>query len=557
MSRCASAAALICGLLALAGGIAAAQQAPGLRGPVQEQRVNDDLLGQPTTGAPAPNAATGLTPPPYAPLSPGAVDDESTSTLADPFREPQSGQTVFTDDIPPPRAAATRNRPRTAAERAAEPAGVATRRTQARPRTAQDDMATGTVRAATVDSFEDNRDIRAARDSVRVEPVEGLATRPEDNPYAPLGIRAGGFIVTPTLEQGVTGTTNASAAAGGRSAILSETTLRLDAVSDWSRHSASLRADGTFRRSIAGERVTDIEGGVEGELRLDVSHDVSALAALSYRIAPESASSPVDLGETTSQPLRHTLRGAAGISKDLSRLRLSLTGEVLRNSYDSASLADGTTLSQRDRDNTLAGVRLRAGYEVSPALRPFLEAEYGRRFFDRRRDAGGYIRSGQRYGMHAGVELDLGEKLNGEVLAGWVTERPQDGRLRPVSGLSIGGNLAWSPLRGTIVRLDASTEVEGATAPGASGSLLHAGSVSVSRELRHDLTARALLGLDWRDYAGSSDRDLTLRGEVGLTWWMNRYAGVTGRLRHERQTSTLPGRSFDATSIFLGMTLQR
>src|SRR5690606_20969324 len=119
------------------------------------------------------------------------------------------------------------------------------------------------------------------------------------------------------------------------------------------------------------------------------------------------------------------------------------------------------------------------------------------------------------------------------------------------------GRLAWSPVRGTLVELSGSTEVEGTTAAGETGSLLYSGSLAVSRDLRADLTGRALLGIDLRDYAGSSARDTVVRGEASLTWWMNRYAGLTGRARHEIQRSNLPGRDYDATSVYLGMTFQR
>ena len=46
---------------------------------------------------------------------------------------------------------------------------------------------------------------------------------------------------------------------------------------------------------------------------------------------------------------------------------------VVRDVYGDAELESGTILSQRDRNATLATVALRAGYEISPALRPFVE----------------------------------------------------------------------------------------------------------------------------------------------------------------------------------------
>ena len=66
-----------------------------------------------------------------------------------------------------------------------------------------------------------------------------------------------------------------------------------------------------------------------------------------------------------------------------------------------------------------------------------------------------------------------------------------------------------------------------------------------------------MLGAAWRDYVGSDGHDLTLNAEAGLTWWLNRYTGLTGRLSHETVTSNLEGRDAETNSVFLGMKLQR
>src|SRR5690606_12533316 len=147
------------------------------------------------------------------------------------------------------------------------------------------------------------------------------------------------------------------------------------------------------------------------------------------------------------------------MSKDAGPLRFGVTGALMRQTFDDAELADGSIVSQRERDSTLATATLRAGYALSPALAPFVEAEIGRRFHDHERDSAGYARSADHYALRAGVEIDLGEKLNGEIAAGWLTERPDDPRLSDVSGLSLATNLRWSPVRGTTVALFASTAV--------------------------------------------------------------------------------------------------
>ncbi|MEO4001626.1 outer membrane beta-barrel protein [Mesorhizobium sp. CAU 1732] len=421
----------------------------------------------------------------------------------------------------------------------------------------EEDLTTGTVRAEQIDLADEDRNTRMTRDNQRIGAIEGLARTPEEDPYAPLGMRLGTFVFTPRLEQGIGATTNGSSSPGGGSSVFSETALRLNAISDWSRHSAALQADGIYRKSLSGEEIDEFEGGISADIRLDLGDQWQATGSVAYRVRPESASSPTFIEGTVSQPLRHTFSGSAGVSRELGRLKLGVTGAVERNLYDDADLSSGGVISQADRDSVLSTVALRTGFELSPAITPFLEAEIGRRNYDEEFDRDGFARSADRYAIRGGVELDLSEKTTGEFSIGWLEERPDDDRLSSISGLALAGNLQWSPVRGTIVELNGATTVEGSTTAGDPGSLLYSGSLALRRELRANLTGTASAGLDWRDYSGSSEHDLILSGELGLTWWMNRFVGVTGRARHEVQRSSIDDRDYDATSVFLGMTLQR
>jgi len=391
----------------------------------------------------------------------------------------------------------------------------------------------------------------------RTGAIEGLDPRREDNPFAALGIRAGSFILRPTLEEGITATSNADSSYGGSSAILSETTLRLNAVSDWHRHSASTDGYLTYRKTLSGQEVEDVRGRLEGTLNLDLGHEFSATARLGYEAAPESASSPVVIEDVVSQPLRQTFDGSLGVEKRVGKARFGLTGAVERDTYGNAELTSGGILSQKDRDSTLYTATLRGGYEISPALTPFLEFETGRRLYDQRIDGSGYERSATRLGARAGLELDMGEKLSGEFSAGWLREAIDDDRLAPISGATAAADLRWSPEHGTTVGLSGATTVEGTTNVGESGSMLYSGRFSLERQVRDNLTGSAVLGADWRDYVGSNGHDLTLSAEASLTWWLNRYAGLTTRARTEKLTSNLPGREETTNSIFVGLKLQR
>ncbi|HTV71162.1 MAG TPA: outer membrane beta-barrel protein [Rhizobiaceae bacterium] len=567
-------AALLAAPLFCAGALPTMAQEAGLRGAVAEANVNDDLLSRVPLAdrrtaleAPAqPQAAeqTGIPTPTYQPASEEPVAETPEDSLfADP-EDDQDAQSTFGEPVEPVRP----RRPSTAAERAtaagrdSEPETAAERNRAAtaeptRSEAEQDEddtLTTGTVRAGTVDSEADIRvDPRAEPEA----PIEGIDRIEEENPYEAIGIRAGSFILRPSIESGVTYTTNADYSPNGEDAFLSETTLRLNAVSDWALHSARLDSYGIFRRTISGAEVKETQAGANGELQLDLGHDYRATGTFEYERRPETAESPVEIVGVATRPLRQTLNGSLGLSKEFGKARFGVTGRVERDWYGDATLTNGDILSQEDRNSTLATVALRGGYEISPALTPFVEFEYGRRMMDVEVDPSGFERSATRLAARAGVELDMGEKFGGEISGGWLRETLDDSRLEPISGATVEADLRWSPFRGTTVALNGSTTVEGTTTAGESGSILYDGRLSIDRQLRANLTGTLAFGARYRDYVGIDAHDLTLIAEGSLTWWLNRYAGVTARARHETLKSSLPDRDSKTSSIFLGLKVQR
>src|SRR4029453_11905399 len=87
-------------------------------------------------------------------------------------------------------------------------------------------------------------------DSKREDAIETLNKKPEENPYAPVGLRVGTFTVLPTLESGITWTSNADSSADSGPATLSETTLRLNAISEFDGNTTTSDASGNFPKTI-------------------------------------------------------------------------------------------------------------------------------------------------------------------------------------------------------------------------------------------------------------------------------------------------------------------
>lgn len=495
-----------------------AQETSGLRGGQSVDASEAELLlqrdAQPRQAA-------------YTPVSQGAVPDDAGPTASDPFTEDIPG-------VPAETVAGT------------EPAASAAA-------TADDSAPTATRREPAVDSSGDPLDPGAER----VQAIEGLNRPVEENPYEPVGIRWGSFILKPSIESGITATSNADSSADGSSAVLSETTLRLNAESDWSSNRASIDAYGTFRESLSGQELNELSAGIDAAMEVELGKEYRAKTTFTYSAAPESAASPVVIPDTVDEPIRQTIGGTLGLEKDVGKARFGITGGISHDSYGDADLESGGVLSQKDRDATLYTLTLRTGYEISPALTPFVETEIGRNLYDQEVDSAGYRRSSDQYAVRGGLELDMGEKLSGELSAGWISEDFDDPRLKSLSTPTIAADLRWSPQRGTDVMLNGSTTLEGTTTSGESGSVLYSAGIDIERQIRANLTGNAGIGAAYRNYAESDGYDVIFDAEASLTWWLNRYAGVVGRVRHETVSSNLPGRDSETNSVFLGLKLQR
>ncbi|WP_419694633.1 outer membrane beta-barrel protein [Mesorhizobium muleiense] len=540
-----------------------------LRGEVSESAILDDqqretrqlsMASAQEQTAQADAAIQGNAPAPtYQPASPGAVQDDDTApatgSIFDPPEATDDAFAATLAPIPPrrPSSATQRADDQDLAAEAAAGAAAATAATTDDTDTGETDQDATNPRSVTIDSA-DRQQLDPGAE--RTEAIEGRDKRAEDDPFAATGIKLGSFVIRPTLEQGLTASSNADSSTEGKPALLSETALRFNAVSDWRENSAVIDGYGIFLKTISGDEVQEARGRVDGTLNVDLDNDLRAIARLGYEAAPESASSPVVIEGTVEQPVRQTIDGSLAVEKDAGKMRFALTGAVEHDIYGDAKLSTGGTLSQKDRDSTLYSAILRTGYEISPAITPFTEVEVGRRVYDLRVDTNGFERSSTRLGVRAGAELDLGEKLAGEFSAGWLREAIDDDRLPAISGATVNADLRWSPERGTTIGLTVQTIVEGTTTPDESGDILYSGLLTGEREIRANLIGNAALGVGWRDYVGSDGHDLILSAEAGLTWWLNRYAGLTTRARTEKQTSNIEGRDYTAHSIFVGVTLQ-
>ncbi|MCP8894251.1 outer membrane beta-barrel protein [Shinella daejeonensis] len=376
-----------------------------------------------------------------------------------------------------------------------------------------------------------------------------------DSGEAP-GVPLGAFTLRPSLSQGI-GTERTSDGGGSSSRTFSRTGFRGVLTSDWSRHQLTVDADGVYERNLGGTGETQPEFRLGADLRLDLSHDTIANITGGYRFNRESSTDPNAVSGASAQSGVQTLTGGARVTRDFGLIRGTAGLDLERQIYGSAKLSDGSRLSLADRNRTEATLTGRIGYELSPALIPYLEASAGRSFYDRRADSLGYERSATLLGGRGGVEIDLGEKLRGDLGIGYKQAHFEDHRLSAIETLALDGSLAWSPQRGTDLRLGFRTEIEPSTAGGESGYVAYETNAELTHQLRDNLVATLMGAYTLRDMPSASGSDQNVyRVGAGLAWDLNRWLAMTGDVSYEVTTQSGAADS-RITRAGIGLVLRR
>ncbi len=442
-------------------------------------------------------------------------------------------------------------------------------------------LITGTVVGAGVAGAEqeDDEDNALLR-SRRARPARPLARgpgEPEEDPFAPVGLRVGTFDLTTTLDLGIGHSiTRANAEDPGppvtyteqqSGGTITEAGIVLLARSDWSRHALDLELAGRYPFVVGG--ISDDTPTIDAEaaLRLDLFSDTTLTTTLGYSFATadpgsQAVSDAIDPilfpgvtadGESAVQ----TLSGAVALARTLGPFIGEAEANVQRQLNAAGKLTDGRSIDQGDLDFTRYGLRVRAGYQVSPVLTPFVEVETSSRVMDVRPDTGGFDRNSIGYALRAGTAFDFGPKLNGELAIGYAAENITDTALADIAGLSLQGDIGWSPRRGSDVTFGLATAIAPGTSDADSGSITYAADIGITHKARANLDLTAATGLEYEDVTGGSADTLTATAEAGATWWMNRYLGLTGRLLYEHTFSSDPAEQTNSASAFVGLRLQR
>lgn len=390
-----------------------------------------------------------------------------------------------------------------------------------------------------------------------LEPI--LDRRPQRlfrfEPYDPVGVRVGSFVLFPQVELSGDAFSNVFRAPKARSDVSFDVRPSAQLVSNWRRHALEFRASGTATFFNEFSTENDKAYTLETRGRLDISKRTNLQASLSHDVSQESRTTLE--GRAAGQRADVTTdKATLAFNQRFNRLSLQLRGALTDIAYgDSSTL--GVTTNNSTRDYTTYEQAVRASWEFKPTFSGFTEVALNQRDYQRL-DPTGLDRSSNGERIRAGVSFgNTGEFLRGEISTGWGNQRPVSANLSDVSGVIVDANLTWRPSALTAVSVNARSDFAETTESGVGAVRVRAAGLEVRHAFQRYLIATAGLGYTVSDYVGSTLSEEELRATLGLEYFLNRETVLFGRYAHTAFTSNAADASYDSDEVRLGVRIRR
>ena len=387
-----------------------------------------------------------------------------------------------------------------------------------------------------------------------------LTRRPavDDKPFDPVGIAAGSFRLRPAIEvSGGYDTNPARTNAGGGASSFGIVAPELLVNSNWSRHEliADLRGSYTSYRAAPSLDRPAFDGKIDG--RIDVTSRTRLDLESRLVLATDNPGSPNIQAGLAKLPVSADVGGSVGVGQRFNRFDLELKGGIDRTTYQNSIFTDGTSASNDDRNFDQYGMQLRAGYELTPGTKPFIELDADRRHHDLPIDSSGFERDSDGRAVKIGTTFELTRILTGQVALGYLERSFADPRLQNLNGPTLDGSLGWVASALTTVKLTASTIASETTLAGVSGVFTHELGIEVDHAFRTWLDGSLKFTGDRDTYVGLPRQDIRYATAAALTYKLTREMQLKSELRREWLTSNTAGNNYQAYVALLGLRLQR
>lgn len=379
-----------------------------------------------------------------------------------------------------------------------------------------------------------------------------------DPAYAPLGIKVGSITLFPAFSQWIGYDSNPAQTPNqaARGSFASRSEAELTFRSDWSTSALTGELRGGYLEFPDNDTASRPNASGTTRLRVDVTRETLLDAEAHFNVDTQRLGS-VDLGvvSATSRPAFATYGGSVGVTQSINRLQLTLRGGIDRQVFEDARLSDGSTLVQSDRNANQYQVRLRAGYEISPSITPFVETILDTRVYDTPVDQSGLRRDSDGIAFTGGATVQLTRTLSGEISAGIQKRDYVDRSLRAISAPLVNTALIWAASPLTTVRLSQQTGVIETSVPGSSGAFTDIATLEVQHDLLRNLSVTVGGGYLSTNYEGVRIKETGYSALVRADYRVNRWLTFRGSYTFQTLASSAQNASYTDNIFLLGVRI--
>jgi len=382
------------------------------------------------------------------------------------------------------------------------------------------------------------------------DPNVSVTDRPRPA-YDPLGLRAGGYLIFPSLTVSEIYDDNVFADSEDEDEdFITRFQPNINFNSNFPRHRLdfSVGADvGVFADTGSENDFQDAFGDIDG--RLDITRDSELALNLNAGRFHEGRDDPEDPDrDEISTFLR--FGGALTFLQNFNRINLRPRVLVTRSDFQDI---DG--FSQDDRDETRYDASLRVGYFISPRINLFTQGGFG---FDDRDDDEPIDRD--RYGWSAsiGTAVDITAVLFGDVFVGYRQEFFDNDDFDDEDGIAFGANLTWNPTTLTTLNLSGDADFESTTnaEEGASSNFESNIALRVDHELLRNVLIGAFGAFNRDDFRDGDRTDNTFDLGASVTYLLNRNFSVGADYVYTDRNSDDDDAEFSRNRVGIRITAQ-
>lgn len=393
-------------------------------------------------------------------------------------------------------------------------------------------------------------DVDPIRDNRTVRHLASL------DPYDPIGIQVGSFVLFPEAEFGTSYYSNVFRAPHAVSDWALDVLPAFRFVSNWDRHALEFRGAGDLSFYSQYDSEDDRGYFFETRGRLDFTRRTNFQAVISHERSQESRSA-LDALSVGSRADQTTERGEAALNHRFNRLSLQFRGSVADYTFGDVENA-GQTFSNADRDYTATEETARVSWEFKPTLAAFTEVAVNQRNYDQPAQTDLINRSsdGQRYrlGLSFG---NTGRILRGEVSLGYGVQTPEDSRLKPLDGLIIDANATWRVTELSSLMFLARSDVSETTTVDVGGAFYRYLGLEARHAFRTDLIGSAGLSYTTQDSQDGIIYDREVRATLGTEYFLNRETVLFGKYAHTKLNAVGTDSDYNADEVHIGMKIRR